>query len=253
MLLILLTAQSALAIEPVKMSIPDGEIDWSSLRLEISITSEHTMGAWQDRRVQEQDALTLLKVRVAELAEEVPITADLKAGDLMSGGDELAAALRDGLRRWYVEETRYYDSGGVELVGVLELRTWLQPALLSLSSGGNVGAPTEHTGLVIDARGLRFPLSMAPRVVTATGRPLLHPAALSVQAIRQNSPALYVRDPADPRAAQRAGEEPLFARVASVTPDGSLVLDTESAQRLTASPDLLPLVARGEVVIVVDP
>ena len=236
----------------VTEALSGGTLDWSALRLEVSVRSQRATGAWQDRRLQEQDALDQLSDRITALASTVPITSALTAGDLLSGDDVLAARLQDGLRRWVVEETRYYNSGGVELVGTLDLRSWLWPALAAQVTDPPTAEPSSYTGLVIDARGQHVSLSLSPTVRTPTGQRLLYPGAISEDTARASSPVLYVSDPSDPRAAARAGQAPHFARI-SATEDGEMILDPASAAQCTADRGLPALIAAGKVVVVVDP
>ena len=245
---------AALASEPVIEDVSGGVIDWSALRLEVTITSNHSRGAWQDRRLQEQDALDQLNARMSYLAGEVPITAELTAGDIMSAGGDLGDRLSAGADRWTVEEARYYTRGGVELVGVLDLRTWLWPALVELAEGEPLpeAEAAAATGLLVDARGLDVDLSMCPTLQTASGVTVLSPVLYSDDAARRRAPVLYVSDPADPRAAKRAGSAPMMVQAASVDESGAIVLGTPGA-RLAKDATVSAIVSRGDVVIVVSP
>ncbi|MFT4978111.1 MAG: hypothetical protein ACI8S6_004019 [Myxococcota bacterium] len=249
--MLLIPMLAALASEPVTEPVSGGAIDWSELRLEVTIASNHSRGAWQDRRLQEQDAFDQLSNRITRLAEDVPITAELTAGELMASGGELGARLRSGVERWSVEEARYFTRGGVELVGVLDLRTWLWPVLVEMAEADELPAPTDVSGLLIDARGVDMPLSMSPLIRTATGRTLVEPSRYSPAAARRRAPVLFVSDPADPAAAGRAGAAPLLLRASSVDDDGALVLSV-AAERLASEPSVAALVSRGDIVIVVD-
>lgn len=249
--MLFLLCRLSLAFEPVLEEVSGGHIDWSELQLEVTITSQHTTGAWQDRRLQEQDAHDRLTSIIDKIAADIEITPGRTAGSLMSSSDALGARLSDGLRRWGVEEARYHHSGGVALDGALDLRTWLAPALVEHASAADLPITGEATGLLVDARGHRLTLTLSPEVTTASGQRIVHVSALSEDTARMRTPVVYVRDPADPRAASRAGAAPIFATVAEVQ-DGVMILDGESAARLTAQGQLPALVAAGRVVVVVD-
>lgn len=234
----------------VTQALAGGRIDWTELRLEISARSDRTMGAWKDRRLQEQDALDGLAPRVLALAERVAVTPERDAAGLMSEEGDLARRLGNSVSAWQIEETRYFSGGGVEMDAVLDLRLWLRPALVSLAAPGQAPAVQEgSTGLVVDARGLPFEASLAPTLLGADGAVLMRAQDLTEEAARSVGAVLYVTDPADPRAAERAGSAPVFSQAASVR-DGALVLAPASAASLDAA--LPRLVASGRVVIVMD-
>ncbi|MFT5685091.1 MAG: hypothetical protein ACI8RZ_006037 [Myxococcota bacterium] len=240
----------AQAFEPVTEEVSGGHIDWSEMRLEVTVTSQHTTGAWQDRRLQEQDAHDRLTSLIDDIASDIALTPTTTASALMSKGDALADRLSDGLRRWGVEEARYH-TGGVALDAVLDLRTWLAPALIEQALTADLPIEGGATGLLIDARGHRVPLTLSPELTTTTGRRLVHVSALSEDTARMRTPVIYVRDPADPRATARAGDAPLFATIGEVR-EGVMILDDASAGRLMAQSQLAALVAAGRVVVVVD-
>ena len=244
------------AIEPVQQPVPQGVVDWSSLRLELTVASQQTRGAWQDRRLQEQDAMDRLRTSMLALAGDVCIVPGTDAAELIAEGGALGERLKDGLGRWEVEEARYFSQGGVELIGALDLRAWLWPALVELSAKETL-PPTEDgdiSGLVVDARGLTFPLCVGPILRThLEGPPLSTIADFSAELARRQTPALYVRDPADPRAAARAGAQPLLVRAVEIAPDGGIVVSPEGVAAMQASSAIATLINRGNIVIVVDP
>ncbi len=162
----------------------------------------------------------------------------------------LAERLRDGLERWTITETRYHSSGWIELDGVLDARWWLRPVLLSLASTRPVPPlPEAPTGVVVEARGLDFEPCLAPEIRLADGGYLTRAQAVSEEAARLASPVLYVADPADPRAAERAGAAPVFVRAASGG-RGRLALEPAGAAELERG--RRALAARGRVVVVID-
>lgn len=248
-------AESADATEDTVVErLSDGSyIDWSAWRLHVHTSSEAAVGAWQDRRLQEQDALDRLRPQVEALARQVHLTPETTAGDLMGSEDELSRRLQDSLRRWSVDETTYHSAGGVEMEASLDLREWLRPALVSLALPEPPPLPSEGaTGLVLDARGLSLEASLAPTVVGPDGTVFVRAQLVAQDTARLSSPVIYVRDPADARAVRRAGSRPLFARAAQ-SRGGELVLDGESARALSQEANTAALVAHGRVVLVVSP
>jgi hypothetical protein len=228
-------------------------LDWTELRLEVSASSHLRRGAWQDRRVQEQDALDNLTPRILELASHVPVTAAFTADKWMDGHPTLADGLQRGLKGWRVDETRYFAEGGVEMDAVLDLQDWLRPAMLAHAMEDPPQVPKDGpTGILIDARGTGFKPVYAPTVRTTAGTEVVGLEQLGQAAAQTLAPVLYVLDPADPRTHARVGDAPLFARGTHTT-DGVLILDGASSGPMLAHSAAEALVAGARVVMVIDP
>lgn len=238
----------------VREQLDGGVIDWTTWKLEASAKSDRSVGAWKDRRVQEQDALDRLAPRILGLAPRVRITPDAQAGDLLNKEDDLAARLREGLGAWKVVETRYVASGSVEMDATLDLQEWLRPALVSLASPSSPPAAAgANTGILVDVRGLGFKPCMLPRLQGEQGQVIFDASSVSVDTIRKAPPVVYVPDPADPRAMGRAGERPLFARGLKASAEGEIILEAADVSTFGSNPDFKALGAAGKLVIVVDP
>jgi hypothetical protein len=228
-------------------------LDWTDLSLDVSAASHLRRGAWQDRRVQEQDALDELGPRISALASEIPVTVGFTAGRWLQGPPELAGGLRRGLKGWRVEETRYLAGGGVEMDAVLDLQDWLRPAVLVHAIEDPPRVPTDGpTGILIDARGTGFLPVYAPTVRTPAGTDVIALDRLGRVAAQTLAPVLYVLDPADPRTHGRIGDRPLFAR-GTHTDEGVLYLDAASSGPMLAHSAADALVAGALVVVVIDP
>ena len=226
------------------------QVDWTRLELQVTARSDKSFGAWKDRKMQEQDALDSLGPRVRDLATGLLLTPDHGVQDILDGEPRLANRLEAGLQSWKVSETRYHTGEAVEMSARLDLHAWLRPALASLATEvASTEEPGDATGVVIDARNHPLTLPMVPRVQTAEGRVLIDLSLISAEVVQVQAPVRYVTDPADPRAWERAGDSPLFAR-ADDTSGGAWVL-AEGAP-LASDPRLAPLVAQGRVVVVVD-
>jgi hypothetical protein len=238
--------------------VEQGHIDWTQLKLQITFRSDRTVGAWKDRKMQEQDVVEQLGPAIQENAEQVHITPNSTAADLIANADSPALSLRltEGLKGWNIEESRYHSSGGVEMDASLDLLTWLRPVLVSLAAGENHPQEDQEdgdaTGLVIDIRGHTFRPCIAPTVEGEEGGILVDATLLTPEVAQTGSPVLYVTDPTDPRAQKRAGEKPIFVLAAS-TRGGHIILAPSTYAQLQAAPGTAKLAAHGQVVIVVDP
>jgi hypothetical protein len=246
------SAAAPVEFQEAVRSVGPGRVDWTNLQLIVDSRSDRTVGAWKDRRVQEQDALDSIAPRMDAAARRIPVTAESTAGD-MYGGDEVGARLEEGSRSWQITETRYHQSGGVEMAATLDLRTWLLPALAQLAIADaprldpKDGGPT---GLVIDARGLPFQPSLVPSISTVDAQPIVRANLLAPAIDSRAAPVVYVTDPADPRAFSRAGARPLFARATSA--DGAALV-LAPGESISPTPEVARLVAGRRVVVVIDP
>lgn len=235
----------------VVQPLPGGTMDWTNLRLRVESRSDHQVGAWKDRRIQEQDALDSIAPTLDGLVRRLLVTAEKSAGDLMSAEGSLAAGLRQRADDWQVVESRYHSDGGVEMSAELDVRLWLQPALAELTAGPLPEIdPDGATGILIDARGQPFVPGLLPTVRTSSGRSLVQAAAFARVLGDRKPPVVYVTDPADPRAARRIGERPILA---VATGAGGALLTVEEGVPIASSPEVPVLVATRRVVIVVDP
>ena len=256
---LLMLLSTALAVEPVTEDVGAGQLNWTTMRLEVSARSDRTVGAWKNVRVQEQDALDRLEPLIEDAARRVRFDPQRKADDLLTVEDggvptSVLRRLDDGLKSWRVRETRYLSNGGVEMDGVLEVHRWLRPMLLSQTEAARArpGSKGPTSGILIDVRHLDFQPCLAPELLTVEGKSLLHPSKVHPDVMRRKTPVIYVRDPADPTAAERAGDAPIFLIAAAVTADCQLTLDAADSKRLADNAGFAASVTEARVVIVVN-
>ena len=249
----------AWAIDPVVESVESGQINWTTMELEITSRSDRTVGAWKDVRVQEQDALDRLKPLIEDAAKRVRVFPGTRAEEHMVPNEtpetiDVARRIDDGISGWRVRETRYLSNGGVEMDGVLSLHQWLRPALLATPhTPSDLASEDGPTGVLIDARHLAFRPCLSPEVWTADETPLVHPSKVNPEVLRVRAPAVYVGDPASPQAVSRAGEHPLFITAQASTNDCVLILSPADSQLLQASKGFAAVVASAKLVLVVNP
>jgi hypothetical protein len=231
----------------VQVEIDGASIDWVRWKLVVTAESERSVGAWQDQRIREQDAVDRLGPLVAAAARQVPLTPDTDAGDLLAKDTPLAHRLNDGLRDWTIAETRYREGGRVEMDAELDLRTWLGPALAEFADAAPA-TPESATGLLVDVRGLPFRPCAAPRLMTASGEELTSAQKLDPDVARRQTGVVYVADPADEIGVNRAGVAPLMARPTRV--QGCEMSLGPADASLALHPDLSAIAAGGRVVVV---
>ncbi len=182
-----------------------------------------------------------------EQAKGLHVSAGRTVGDEMAN-DEIRGRVEGAVKGFTITNKRYYSDSGVEIdveVPLGMLTDALLPRGESKVALKTEGAPT-HTGLVIDARGLKVTPSLAPRVVDEAGAPLYGAEVLSESA-RKVGVAAWVRTVEEARKQERVGDNPLVLRASRA--DGSaLVLPAEDAKKLTDHNNRY--LAEGRVVIV---
>ncbi len=247
-----------MAAAPVVEAVEAGQIDWSAMKLQVTSRSDRTVGAWKDRRVQEQDALNRLGPLLTEAALRIRVRPEVRADDLTRPSvpetDVLARTLRERLADWLVRETRYLSGGGVEMDGVLDLQNWLRPALLTVAAGQpQAPNPNGPTGVLIDARPLAFRPCVAPTIALDDDTVIYDASRITPDTVRVHSPVVYVTDPVAPAANKRSGSQPLFISAESSAHDCVLRLSRADSARLRQNKALPGLLATAKVVIVVAP
>jgi hypothetical protein len=172
----------------------------------------------------------------------------------LDAGDAVADRLEGNLQRWEVYEARYLTSGGVELDAALSMTSWLRPARVTLAKSPEVSSTSASvSGVVVDARGLTVKCSVSPKLVDGAGGHLYGIADMTQYASSLRGPVVYVRDPADPVAAKRVGDSPLFVTATEVQHDVDLVIESDDAVALRDAAKESGFLRDGMVVIVVGP
>lgn len=237
-------------IEPVE----HGHINWTHSRLVIEAGGGQNTGAWTDTKLVEQTAVSQLEMRVRQAALDLPYDEDRQGSDLLEE-DDLSRALDEGLASWTIAETRYYSSGKVELRAEVDLQDWLRPALTQQAEADpdQPKQPTAITGVVLDARGLDVSPALTISVLAPGKQDVLYSvASLTKDTAATTVPVIWVTDPSDTAAIERAGAQPAFLDVEAVRGDNGLILTNEDASRLRSLGVNTDLLRTARVVVVVD-
>lgn len=242
---------------PVGTRVGEALVDWTAMTIRASAQARAVGGAHTDLMVVEDQARGRLGPLVLEASRAVVVDAGRTTGDIIGSGSRTGRYLDDQTARaWHVVEARYYTSGRIELDAELDMAGWLRPLLLAGARGAEGTPPqlepTEHTGVVVDARGLDLEGALSPALWSTTGLRLYGLEMMDPRAARERTPVVWVSDPADPRAATRAGARPLLLRAAEIRDRVDVVLPDVEAARLAASSGIARLLSEGRVVLVAD-
>ena len=229
--------------------IDDVRINWTQMQFEVLGYSEGNSGSidWK-----EGTACRSITEQLKTYSTSLPITAQDSLHELLQTNSSLEKKILRGINNWQTYETRYFsDSEEVEVLGHLSLHLYLQPLLLEYAK---VSVPpvknSDSTGIVIDTRGTQFSPVLLPEVLKSDGTSIISADLFSNMQARSKLPVRYAADPAEPLVFKTAGRTPISLQVSS-THEGKLVLD--QANVLPSPEDIKNLVARGNVIIIVDP
>jgi hypothetical protein len=200
-----------------------------------------------------------------EQAKGIQVSAGKTVGDVMQR-DEIRGRVEGVVKGYKVVGKRYYSDQGVELdveVPLGALADALAPAapadapaasdtaLASGKAGEKAGEKAAekagHSGLVVDATGLKVAPALTPRLVDEKGAAVYSADDVGTEARKAQGVASYHASLEEAKKSQRVGERPLVVK--ALRADGSdLVLPAEALAQLKASnPRYL---AEGRVAIV---
>lgn len=244
-------AVSAASTSDVREDLGGGVVvNWTRLVLEVT-GEARGYGVGANRRAVEQEARRLVGPGMLTGSAVVRVTGASTFADLEKDAT-IGDALRSRVERWSVAEVRYYASGSVSLSGELSLQELLKPWALSVAKPLPAEPPgdNEATGMIIDARGVKFQPVYAPHVVAADGR-VLYDGVLWDEHAMVESPAVYLTDPNNP-AIGRAGDRAIRVTAIDVK-EGDLVVDDADAARIAEVAPSTFALRRGTVAILLAP
>ncbi|MCI0573391.1 MAG: hypothetical protein L0Y66_21815 [Myxococcaceae bacterium] len=181
-------------------------------------------------------------------AKGIQVSAGRTLADEMQQ-DEVRGRVEGVIRGYKVTARRYYSDQGVELDVEVPLGA-LADAVAPVSSGkpATVGSEeASHSGVIVDASGLKVTPALAPRLLDETGKAVYSAEAVSADARKTQGVASYFASLEEAKKSPRVGAKPLVLK-ASRAQGSDLVLPADALERLKASnPRFL---AEGRVAIV---
>ena len=245
--LFLSTSFAEQLVSPLIQPMGEAQINWTQMRIEARSTAASGTQSWGYKEI-------LASQQVGQLLQEnimlVPVQKNRTVQDLFSE-NELRQSLTEGLQDWKTFETLYITSTHeVEVGGYIQLQPYLRRSIMHLSSADQLEEKLiNHTGLIIDARGIDFRPVVIPTILDHEGETVFSIEKFSRSAARDDLPVRYVSTPADPICAQIVGKKPAFLHADSFK-DGTLILS--STLPLPSIEDLTAIASTGKIVIVRD-
>ena len=224
-------------------------IDWTASKLVTRVHNQDQSGQWNDERRQEQSALHEAEDLLRASYPEVPLSDQYQIRHFQVKNP---TGVTLGEPKWHIDETIYYDEGSVEVIASIDLFENLNHLVGALASSDiEQQKPSEHTGLIVDARMINFDPILLPVIYAPDGSPLIHIAALSKSASNKRLPVKYAPDPAHPLIVRHVGKKAAVVRAISSDSKGFFI-HPEDLSKLPSEADLSAIAASGLLAIIID-
>jgi hypothetical protein len=181
---------------------------------------------------------------------------NVKTGETVGAalaGDSGLKAKVEGIVRGFkvIGSPRYFSDGGVEMDVEVPLDGVLADVLLPKEEPKAVpeGGKLAGTGLVVNAKGLKFSHALAPRILDEKGQEIYGASLLTDDAKRTNGVAAYVKELDAAKSSLRVGKEPMVLKATKAQGSDIVISDADAATLRNANKKFL---TEGRVVIVTD-
>jgi hypothetical protein len=180
------------------------------------------------------------------------VTATQSVGDRMGNSPDISAAVDGTVRGFVVKDKRYFDDGAVEV----DVEVPLASVLVGLGDAGGTkaaslpvqGAAT-HTGLVVDASGLKVAPALEPRVLDEAGAEVYGVAEVSADWAKKQGVAGYLATLQAAQGNARVGDKPRVIK--AIKASGSdVIISQADADALRSPQGNVGYLAEGRVIIV---
>lgn len=191
---------------------------------------------------------------ILETVKGVRLSSGQSVSSVMDGSPQLKSRVEGVLRSFKVVDTRYYSDGGVDVVVQAPLTGVILDALLPAAGSKedkSTGVASEHTGLVVNARGLALTPAISPRLVDEDGNVVYSAAFVNRDAALQRGIATYHKSMDGATKSKRVASKPVMVKALKLAAPGSsdLVIGAADLAKIASVKSALQ---QGRVVIVVD-
>jgi hypothetical protein len=255
--MIAMTAGSVSAADddPVVEKLQHGEVNWT--KKTVIATGSGAPDLKQPNvaavRLNAERAAQINAYRnVLETLKGVKITAGVLGGQNLSDV-QVKTQVQGVIQGCKTVDTRYYSDGGVDVVIKCPLDGGLSTVLAPVKDPKPIAEKGEkkHTGLIIDATGLKLQPAIAPRILDDGGAEVYSREMVQPTVLRQNGAAVYTKTLDAAKRDARAGQNPLILKATSVGSTASdVVISKDDVTKLQA--ENLFFLAEARVVIATD-
>jgi hypothetical protein len=189
---------------------------------------------------------------VLETLKGVKITANQLGAENL-GDMQVRTQVQGVIQGCKTVDTRYYSDGGVDVVIRCPLDGGLSTVLAPVKDAKPIVEKGEkkHTGLIVDAMGIKVQPAIAPRILDDGGAQVYAREMMNPAVLRQSGAAVYTKSVDAAKRDSRIGQNPLIIKASSVgSMPSDLVISKDDASKLQG--ENLYFLAEGRVVIATD-
>lgn len=204
-------------------------------------------------RVAKMDALR----NILETLKGVRIDSEVTVENEMVTSSKMRSQIKGVARRFKVLKTKYYSDGGVDLVVQMSLDGALGSTLVKPGAkAGDVpsAGKVKHTGLVIDARGMKAIPALSPKLLDESGNVVYSSEFLDKEALEARGVSGYFHNLEAAKKDQRTGGNPLVVKALKLGAGNKtdIILSNADAEQLRDPEANLKYLAEGRVALVID-
>ena len=254
------TSEEAGSVTEGDLKIDHGQVNWTDRNitatgsgapdLKAPNVAAARLGA---ERVAKLDALR----NILEALKGVHVNSEVTVEKEMVTEAKIRSKVEGLARNFKVLKTKYYSDGGVDLVVQMSLDGSVGSTLVPPGNKSDTvpaKGDAKHTGLIIDARGLKLLPALSPKVQDESGGLIYSSELLDQKAMEVYGVAGYFKDIDGAKANKRVAPNPLVIKAMKLA-DGSktdLVLSKADAAQLKDPAANMKFLAEGKVILVVD-
>jgi hypothetical protein len=228
----------------------NSSINWTQMRLQGKASVEQN-GPTDDYAKQEARALALAHKALKETFELLKIDSKTTLDDITSEDSKTKRYILANAKKYKVSQTNYHESGGVSVQIYWDMHSLLRPVIIQNATEGLTTAkPKNHTGIIIDTRGLNFEPVLFPEVSKDGQSTWLSVAGFSKKQAETKIPFIYAPHAAHEEVITRVGENPAIFVGNSIS-ENRIVINDKLSSSLSEE-DAQAIMANGNVVIIID-
>jgi len=253
-------AQGAGDVTDGDLNVDHGQVNWTERTITATGSGAPDLKAPNvavarlgAERVAKMDALR----NIMETLKGVQLDSEITIENELVTHSKMRSKIQGVIRRFKVLKTKYYSDGGVDLIVQVSLDGQLGSSLVKPGEKGSAlpaEGKTKHTGLIIDARGLKIMPALSPKILDESGNVIYDSEFLGKEALEARGVIAYFKNFDSAKKNKRVAASPLVLKALKLK-EGSktdIILSNADAEKLRDPGSNLKYLADGKVLVVTD-
>jgi hypothetical protein len=253
-------AQEAGEVTEGDLKVEHGQVNWTDKTITATGSGAPDLKAPNvavarlgAERVAKLDALR----NILETLKGVRIDSEVTVENEMVTNSKMRSKVQGVARHFKVLKTKYYSDGGVDLIVQMSLDGQLASTLVE-SGSKTADLPqkgdAKHSGLIINAKGLKVMPALAPKILDESGKVIYSAEFLAKEKLEERGVASYFKAMDAAKKSKRVGANPLVVKALKAAKGAKtdVVLSNADAEKLKDPETNLKYLAEGRVILVVD-